>query len=401
MNILNIGNFSFLVYNINSIPIENPVVLFLRYVRLPIAIISIFWVMTNGKISYYSRYISDLLVFLTYIFIQSFVNEGVLGSVSYALWFVGLVLLISEYLYMLRADKNPLDLIIKSLVVFNGIILILAIPSIPRIITLGGEAMYFSSKNVYSMVVMAYVVSASFYLSLTGWSRKNFLQLILITLGLVIMALSGKRMPFVLASIAVIVFLIYKNITLLIIPIVLVLIFSSFQNVQDYFADDLSNQSETIRRMNEVESLDELDNESSFAMRLILWEAYFNSFKERPFFGYGLNSAASARESWRFKSKLSYHNSFLQILVELGSLGMFLFLIFLSRTLYEAIIKITDKKVLIWYILLFLMTIIPNLFETNTLPGEPLFITCFIIWLIPRFLPTRSRYNQPSMIMTN
>lgn len=59
--------------------------------------------------------------------------------------------------------------------------------------------------------------------------------------------------------------------------------------------------------------------------RIELWENAFTTFKKSPLYGIGANSSLTFNKS-NFGSAIYTHNTFLDVLIEMGVLGMFLFL---------------------------------------------------------------------------
>ena len=250
--------------------------------------------------------------------------------------------------------------------------LILALISIPRLILLGSDYSFFSSKNYYAYPLLIYFLCDLVLLKLDTSKKFVIFRYSILCLILIVLMLSGRRAPLFCALLSLTFFLVKnKKLFFLLLP---VLIF--FQGIiinYKVLGFSISNSKTYLR-------LDRLINsgyeDSSYFERLLTWESYLNAYYDKPIIGSGLHSGNYIMADYNSlvgNDFLGYHNTFLQVLVESGILGFFFFILFFFRS-FAGLFRHNYI-----YIPLFLSTIIINLFESNLLPGQIFFFFSFSV----------------------
>ena len=110
------------------------------------------------------------------------------------------------------------------------------------------------------------------------------------------------------------------------------------------------NQSNFKNKIDKSFGVENLLEDDSSVQRLSFYEASISLFKQKPFFGHGLGS-------WKYKS-LQYnrqnnknillpyytHNDFLQILMETGIIGLFIYLLFFYSITFRLLTSLKNNK---------------------------------------------------------
>ena len=93
-------------------------------------------------------------------------------------------------------------------------------------------------------------------------------------------------------------------------------------------------------------SIGNAGNDESFAWRKLVWNASYKEFKNNPILGIGTGKKVYAEtESYRdYIEVRNIHNSYLSILIQLGILGIGMFLLFLYSNIKELVRSIVKKE---------------------------------------------------------
>ncbi|WP_026776868.1 O-antigen ligase [Polaribacter sp. Hel_I_88] len=373
---LNFGNYSWLYYTWNGVPTSNPIFAAIRNSRviLPI-IIFLYFFQINAWKNKVTKIIKEnffiYLLILVYFF-NLIISEEFFSSLVYSIWLLFSVLILHLTVNEVKKDIH----LIKLLKYGSFITIILVIPSIPYLFV-NNEASFFSSKNYYAYPLVIYII-CEFYIFIKSKviNYKLYRWLIMVLLFTAIL-MSGRRMPLVAALLSLLFYLYTTNkITFFIIAALSFLLvpFLLTSNIFGFTIED----SLTYKRINRVfENEDNLD--SSYNERQFVWEYYIKSYKDSPIIGNGYNTSSSnlSRYYSGELEELSYHNSYLQILVESGALGFLFFLFYLFQVFFNFF---KNKQYTLLPILITVLII--NWVESNFLPGQVLFVLSFSIFAL-------------------
>jgi O-antigen ligase len=378
MSILNFGNYSFLTYNINGTPTSNPILIFVREARILLPIITISFLFANN---YWQKNIlkvfkkNSMIFLLCFIFLfNSFLSTEIVNSIIYSIWLFFSLLLIG---LVVNQVNNFIDL--AKLIKFGSAITVtLVLLSFAQLLTQGNESTLYSSKNYYAYPLLIYFLCE---LILFGFEQKisyKWLRIVILLFVLIGLFLSGRRAPTLCALIALVVFIYHDKKLFFISLSVLILIFFT-TIIGASFLGFRVDESLTYQRFYRI--ITNEDNEdSSYSEREFIWDKYLAGFNDSPLLGNGLNTNEStlSRHYSGDLEGLSYHNSYLQVLVEAGIVGFIFFTTYLIISL-KNILKNRNRYLI--FFLLFFPTILINWVENNILPGQVFFIFSFTVWL--------------------
>jgi len=396
LTILNIGNYTFLSYGPNGEEINNSITNTLIYSRLPLsmlpwAIVLLFKNQVPPGLGMYLAKNTDFKLLVVYLLISSFFAIDIVNSFLYSLWFIFSYYSIILLLFFLSYNVNRTDYIsnyCKFIVYAYAVILVLVVPSLGAIFSEGPEAVLFTSKTNYAYCLVAIAVGMLTYIASKKVSIKQSIVIFLIVFVCLVALLgSGKRSAFIVTVLVCMMFLTFRfKIMGLFILITVPIFFGVYQDAIYSIMDRYQKESFTIHRLSKIKyDKDENIEDTSYESRLMLWDYYLKIFEDYPLLGIGRNSREKAQENYKIESyleDLSYHNTFLHILVEFGLIGAGMLLYIFVRGMY--LIWTFDQKNFKFYLLLLLPTFIINWFETSALPGQIFFIYTFSVWLYPR-----------------
>ena len=373
---LNFGNYSWLIYTWDGMPNENLFLEVIANLRILIPILTVLYLyqikVYNRKIKHVIRQNIMLYMLILICFFNIAISEEIIKSVTYSIWLLFSIIVIHLTVYETKSD---VDLI--KLIKFGSVItVVLVLPSIPFLLE-DNERTFFSSKNYYAYAIAIHILSEFYLFTKSKINNHKYLRWGVIILLIMVLFLSGRRAPLLCCLIGCL-FYLYKSNKLIFITI---LLFSSslipYVLSSNFFGFKMSD-SLTYSRVNRIiESGDNSD--SSYDQREFIWGLYLKAFSDSPIIGNGLNTNVSnlSRYYSGELDELSYHNSYLQILVELGLIGFLIFNIYLISVLKQFI---RHKQIVLFPILLAILFI--NWFESNILPGQIFFIFSFSLFAL-------------------
>ncbi|WP_343859261.1 O-antigen ligase family protein [Fulvivirga kasyanovii] len=398
LNVLNIGNYTFLAYSVSGTAVSSPLFDLLAYLRLPLSFISLVWIYAvspesfRGYIYFLKRNL-DVSLFCILIFVGALVSQTPLNSFLYAFWTVSTIYSILLYIHLLSVNwaiKSYIKVFSFFIMVINGVMLFFVVPSLSNIYKIGPEAVYFTSKSIYALPVSAISVAIIAYLlDKQKIKMKIFVILFLVLLVCFIALLgSGKRTAFISVSLCLVIYLFYKAKKIAFLAVLLVPFYwKTYVNYLEKTTAKYGDESYTISRLNRIDTGGQaLVDDSSYEARLLLWKYFLGIYYDNAIFGIGLNNREAAEQRYKKKSflgELSYHNSYLHLLVELGLPAFLLFMFILIRS-FLLILRKGTTRVKVQYFVLLLPALSISWVETNTLPGQILFLYVFLVWLFPR-----------------
>jgi len=376
ISLLNFGNYSFLQYNLYGVPSSNPLLFIIKNIRpfIPIIFLLYLFVDRNWQIKIFKLIKENKFIFLLCIIfvINSSISSNILISFLYSIWLLSSIIIVG---LTVNNVNNTTD-IFKFLKYGSTITLILVISSFQMILISGNEATFFSSKNYYAYPLLIYFVSELCLFQLIKFNKYKKLRIILLFLVFLTFFLSGRRSPTICALIAVLIYFFNNNKFIFTLLIIFISTFGTIVISSNIFGVKIE-ESLTYRRF---ERINQNSNfyDSSYSERELIWENYLKGFFDSPILGNGLNTSESTLKR-HYSGDLegySYHNTFLQILVESGFLGFLCFIIFLLQVLSKFLIK--KNKLLI--LSLFFPSLLINWVETNFLPGQLFFVFTITVW---------------------
>jgi O-antigen ligase len=256
----------------------------------------------------------------------------------------------------------------------SAVTLLIVIPSIPMMWTLGNDYTFFSSKNYYAYPVLIYFIAELAIFKLSDRIRYKVFRVSVLIIILAILLLSGRRSTLICAVLAML-----FHFTNLRTAIVFgVLTFLAVINIDfteiSIFGFDIQ-QTSTYQRINRVDFNNFHD--TSIQARRNVWNLYLERFYDSPVFGSGLHSgeAVLGNVYSGVVEKIGYHNTFLQVLIEVGIVGFFFFILYALKSM------LAMRTNLPFFLPLFIPTLLVNYFEANLLPGQLLFIYTITIWI--------------------
>jgi len=113
-----------------------------------------------------------------------------------------------------------------------------------------------------------------------------------------------------------------------------------------------------------------------YAYRFQLWEHSLNLFNQKPFFGWGL-------DIWKIygmKDHSGTHNVTLEILIYVGSIGLFIYFVFLVLTLKEIYVNKDFNILLIW-----VYFVIDSQFDQSIFSGK-IFLSSLVLLLFYTYI---------------
>lgn len=375
---LNFGNYSWLQYDINSIPRKSSIYLTIRNLKFLVSLLTLIFLLLNRV---YVRKIIHLiktnftiyLVCLLFL-LNSFISENILISLTYSVWLFTSILIIN----LVTVEVKHINDLFKLLRFGSIITLFLVVPAMPYLFE-DNEASYFSSKNYYAFALLIYLFS-DIYIPKNKRKIINYLRRFIIFLIIIALLLSGRRVAFFCALLSILNYFVnYDKKYLILLP--LLLFFFSNKLLQFDYNGFQFDDSRTIRRLKRINKSNNYED-SSYEERVFIWEKYFEAFKDSPLIGNGLNTYET-NLSKHYSGELDglgYHNTYLQVLVESGLLGITFFMIFIFNSIRNSF-RIYGIK----YLSLTLSVLLIYWFETNFIPGQNYFIASLTILFFGRY----------------
>jgi len=138
--------------------------------------------------------------------------------------------------------------------------------------------------------------------------------------------------------------------------------------------------------LNRIEKTFDTSRDGSTQERLEIWRNSMTTIMANPAVGVGLDNGRQASEAFAATSGVAgygLHNTYLAVLVEMGVLGAFFFLILLIRSFN--LWRTRCSKSLKWTIVLLACTpLLLGMVEYNLTPGQFMFWPLWIVILFPR-----------------
>ena len=306
-----------------------------------------------------------LLLFLTFSFLSVFwLND--LASFAYKAiqLFTGLII----FIVALRIKKNDFIVLAASssfallIITLIGIgQYLFGIPDnfvLPSDISATGGST-FSNQNIANHVVVL-LFPMALYLAVLGGFLKTLIALIVIISSLMYIYLSGTKAAFIAIFIELIVFSIFyflenrKQINFIKISLKVILPVIAFYGFISYLD---SIDSAALNLFKDLPSFFEDLQKSISGSRINILRISINYFFESPVFGYGLGSFENTISlSGNLHRLKSMHNDILQLTLELGLVGLILFVLFsfyLIKDLFLIQKSTKDRKELAFFQLIF------------------------------------------------
>lgn len=368
----------------------------LGYFRVPLLIVGFLFVFTKlpSKYSQVFKNNIDVFVFILWNFLICLFALDQKNSLLYAIWlFLSLVFLL-DYLYSFPSKEKAIKIITNNYLIIFLVPIALSISSF-----LGFESntsRFMGAFHLRHIVAWAaaILISALVSLMINGYLSKRF-QVPRIAafvlaglLSLQFIVLSGTRSAFLAVLVIFLFFLFYYRRKILLHPSNILAMLLFLAGVY-FYAENISNlkivqarYQKTLRESQTVE-----DN-----TRAMLFNAYFEYVRKNPIVGTGLaNSAAVFRYISYDGKEMGPHNTYLAILTESGVVGFMIFLVILFRSV-KLLFNSNDYDFKMSVILLSICPLIISIFESNSLPGQALFLPFYFSILLPRIQFKSNRY---------
>lgn len=412
---LNIGNYSFFSYTFSGAKYYSPLTQLSKAARIPLLLFgfALFSFVSNKVFTGYIDFLKKNWDILLYLFFTlfSFTNivslyNGLLYTFWYALCLFFLLLVI--YLVSFKTTKKVASVRLLELVFYSNAVLIpMALVSLVTLEPKAKLALAFGNKSFFSNPLAGIFVAVCCFIiakqkeQLKKISTLRFFSkislFILSGFLIYILAKTGRRTPFIISILVIPItfyFTFAKNIFAKILLLVLIptaLIFVSIKI--DSLIEQYASENITFRRLQKINIGEggEIE-ESSWQDRILIWNSYYVVHKKYPVFGTGLGNALIQQEkvlSGVYPSGLSTHNTYFSILVEQGLVGIFFFIIILTRSIYLALFKGNSYFKIAFFLLLFQSSVL-NFTETNYSPGQAYFWITYLVWFMPRIFLNKS-----------
>lgn len=367
----NYGNYSWLYYNYDGTPWANNISLFFRNLRIFIPSILIFYLFINSN---WRKKMSIIISKNIEIYILSFIyffnlifSKDIITSFTYAYWFFTMLLLVHLTVFEIR----KIDDLVILLKIGSLVTIVLTFLSFPSIL-IDNEASLFSSKNYYAYPILIFVLCELFLLSKKSIKYSVIFSWIFISICIALLFLSGRRAPLICSLIGLIIFFRKNKFIFLTIFLILITFFSFIisYSVLGFSIEDSLTYNRIIRPFENQDVGD-----TSLEQRLYIWNLYLEFFNSSPIIGTGLNQDFSSYFNQSLDFDFTYHNSFLQVLIEGGIFGLACVIIHYFRAIFNFFKNHLDLNLTFFII----PTILINYFESNFLPGHLFFIYTFAI----------------------
>ena len=400
--ILNIGNYSFLYYSIDGIPISNPIFSILRSSRLTISLIPLFTFLFTSKDFKYkvSKFFFKNIDVLFFCIIPFFgIINGVdkTSAILYSFWNFGCVFSICLFIVNYTDHYNQIEVLSKMLrVLLYGSIVV--IPLLCLDIGDFGKGrlfeMKFTSKGFWPYCLLSIIIAA-FGLIILNKKYKSELKYkniisILIILSFLFLIGGIRRTPLIVGFLLLVSFLFFGidfsyKFKIIFIGLILSISIIFIPIIIDKYSSEIAVFEKLSRLSIEDGKLSEGQFSSSYSDRILIRNSYLVIFEDYPLFGLGLNNGTALHKIkypyWALGG-YSTHNTFLAFLVETGILGFFCFILVLIRSIFISVIQ--EPK--IRYILLssIIACCLINWNEINSLGGQVFYWPSFLIFIAPR-----------------
>jgi len=252
---------------------------------------------------------------------------------------------------------------------------------------------YFTFKGYLGQCASVAILLSSYLLLSQGWRRYLAIIVILASVWVVVVSGSKGSLAFALAApcLAALTLLISSKLR---VPMVAVLaaIPAFYVVASKFYSNDLTGR---ISYM--------LYGDSTLTGRTTIWDFAYSQMGVRPWFGWGFHSfwlvgpdaPSVALAPYWVKTMTGSHSGYIDIKLEMGKIGYYLFIIFILATLF-ALERVRRQDPLHAWILLSLAlyVIITNLIETVWLAtNDPLWLLFMLI--VAETMRYPARYSNP------
>lgn len=374
--------FLLLILMIFSLPWDNAVTIpvigaFGRFIGLLTAGVGIITLMIDGRFRKFSNFHVLLMLFILWGFISYFWSIAPYSSVSRL--FTNLQLLAFVWLiWEFTKTKFQLNMLLQSYVLGAYIPVFILIYNflMNNSAFIGRFSIEGFNPNFLGLILIIGIIYSTY---LRRNSQNKFLLLInslYIPLSMFGILLTGSRTSLIISFFALIYFLWPYFIRRGIKNKVFILVLSglSIYMVFTYVPDTTWNRLAT--------SVTEL-NSGNFGDRSIIWKAGLGVFHQNLFNGIGVGAYADLMQG-EIGKYVTAHNSFISVLLELGIIGLLMFLIVLIY-LFLIILKCPPELRNMWIFNLICILIGMNLLSWEY--GK-------ILWIMFGFIPVSIKLNQ-------
>jgi hypothetical protein len=393
--ILNVANYT--IFRVGTGAVVGTESRILTLLRLPLVFLSTLIVLFRYGGLFWKFIVRniDITIFGTIPFLAILYSPDTLSSIQYATWFLFALLTILGLCYTTGVSIKPdvwLDKI-SWLMVWSYIPLtVMVLYDIPSYVG-GFLRVGAGDSSVYAFtcpVVLVAILVIERHKNNPGTKLTEkapvVLLLLLVAVNALPIVLSAKRSAIVGVVLAIVIYLLAnrssgmnKRTSTFIRTMMVVLTIAAIGWTF------ISQADLTLRRFDRLVDPGETDN--SFAIRQQIWETSVNLIlNEFPLFGVGLNNGKIATAEYAYFEEGAgegLHSTFLAIFVEMGGVGLLLFLILAIRSL--RIWKKRWPQAAKWnLVILALPPLLISLTEYNLVPGQALFWPLWIVILLPR-----------------
>lgn len=431
LQVFNILNSSIFSHTFTGQKISPAWGVILGYLRLPIVFVPIVLfsaLSTDLKRHFYFflRQNWDVMLFLLSAWISMLINPT-FDSVFYTLWHSASFYVALLFLFFMRINNLGRSyLLLGKVFIFSNLAVVpFLLMRFSSVFTGKRVDMPYSHITFYPYCLLSILIGILIVLAYKFRKqlfKDDFFQKrsIIYYVGAVIfifvyMSASGRRTPMI-AGILILIYFIYallgtsaiqKTALRLAIVLTLVIGIANFSNiVERYSAYSQTLYKLSILSFDQNFQLNEGKYSESFAIRVRIWESYFEILEKNPLFGVGLNNGRTVHKATFPNvafSGYSTHNTFVGILVEQGIVGFLFFIIFFFRSLIIGIRQ--DALIRNLTLVIFFTVVLINWNEFNALSGQVFFWTTTIGILMSRifllqpkpvpFTKTKSLQAQP------
>lgn len=340
---INIVNLALIIY-IFSIIVFNEGATVLKIVKVFFAGICLVHIIAKKKV-YIDKYILWMMVFTFFCGLSinwAISKENAKTMLSTLILNNICIFLIINLVY---EDKSRIKLIINS-IIFSSIALGLriAIEYGPFVFASGGRGGGNGMMSANTIGMVASIASVLCVYCFKNQEKYRILYMIALIMNLIIMILSGSRKAILFFLIPIIIYYILnsKNILATIRKIIIsvVICISAFMMLMKipFLYDNVGYRVETM--INGF--LGEGESDASTNMRLAMVEWGMEWFKDRPYFGYGINNYKTllGTKNTSYGAEGVYaHNNYVELLVDVGIIGTLIY-----YYIYIVILKNGIKK---------------------------------------------------------
>lgn len=405
-NIVNIGNYSFLMYDFTGGTSSNFIFDSLRYIRLPILLLITITILAtlNRHKKLASFYLKnwDVIIFIIVSYFGLMNSIDLVNGIFYTVWNTAALIFIIAFFHHLKSNysfKEGLSILFKILFWSNFIVLPFLFLNLPYIGSTWEYNMAFGSSTFYpysllSMIMALYAHQLFLHRSLLHIKYNKLIENFTVFSILFFCFMSGRRTPFILMTIMAVLYLFHgikRNAILGLMTIALIVI------VAAYILPSAINYSENnqdgffmFKKINDLQQTDgNLSNDGSYSVREYIWQMYDAVISENPATGTGAFNSVVHHNAIFINQPFagsSPHNLYIGLIVEHGYLGFFSFMILLLRSCLIWIKLNSSYNSFVYFFFLLLPTLVINWNEYNLLVGQIFYWTTMLIILLPRMV---------------